>query len=251
LSGHSTGSGAKPIPVPPRSNIVKWAVAAAVVLAVLGIWYMIQSSQSLPATAVPVLTPSGGTYAEQQSIAISDATPGAIIHYTVDGHSPTKDSPVYTLPVASLPSGAVLRAMATAEGHSPSSDVTGVYIWSAIALPLPNPQTGSAYDQGKSAYDNKQYPLARTLFSQACNGGEKNACNYLGYMYAQGQGGARDQRKALEVYQKGCELGNLRSCVNLGSLFQDTGNNDEARKYFKKACDGGLTEACDLLRGVQ
>jgi TPR repeat protein len=77
------------------------------------------------------------------------------------------------------------------------------------------------------------------------------ACNYLGYMYAQGQGGARDQGKAREVYQKACEQNNLSSCASLGSLFQDTGNNDEARKYFKKACDGGLTAACDLQRSVQ
>jgi serine/threonine-protein kinase len=251
LSGQHTGSGAKPIPAPPRSNTIKWAVAGVLLLAIVGIWTMVQSSKSLPPAAVPVLTPSGGTYTEQQSIAISDATPGAIIHYTVDGNSPTKDSPVYTLPVASLPSGAVLRAMATADGHSPSSDVTGVYIWSALARPLANPQTGSIYDQGKSSYEHKQYAQARTFFSQACNSGEMKACNYLGYMYAQGQGGARDQGKAQEVYQKACEQSNFSSCASLGSLFQDTGNSDEARKYFKKACDGGLTEACNLQRSVQ
>jgi serine/threonine-protein kinase len=247
----NTGSGAKPIPAPPRSNTVKWVVAAVVVLAVLGVLYMVQSSKSLPATAVPVLTPGGGTYAEQQSITISDATPGAIIHYTVDGNTPTKDSPVYVLPVAALPSGAVLRAMATADGHSPSPDVTGVYIWSALARTSANPQAGSVYDQGLSSYKNKQYAQARTLFSQACNGGELKACNYLGYMYAQGQGGSRDQSKAREVYQKACELNNFTSCASLGTLFQEDGNNNEARIYFKKACDGKLAAACDLLRSVQ
>jgi serine/threonine-protein kinase len=247
----NTGSGAKPISAPPRSNTVKWAVAAVLLLAIVGIWYMVQSSKSLPATAVPVLTPSGGTYAEQQSIAISDVTPGAIIHYTVDGNSPTKDSPIYSFPVASLPSGSVLRAMATADGHSPSSDVTGVYIWSTLAQTSANPQAGSIYDQAKSAYDHKQFAQARTLFSQACNSNDMKACNYLGYMYAQGLGGTRDQAKAREVYQKACEQNNFVSCTGLGSLFQDTGNNDEARIYYKKACDGGLAEACNLLRGVQ
>jgi hypothetical protein len=28
-------------------------------------------------------------------------------------------------------------------------------------------------------------------------------------------------------------------------------NNSEVRKYFKKACDGGLAEGCNLLRGIQ
>jgi TPR repeat protein len=167
----------------------------------------------------------------------------------VDGSSPTESSPIYTLPIASLPSGSVVRAMATAEGHAPSSDITGVYIWIGAARPAAIAQGGSVYDQGKYAYDHKQYAQARTLFAQACDGGEMRACNYLGYLYAQGLGGAVEAAQAREVYQKACDRGTLSSCASLGSLYQDAGNNDQARKYFQKACDGGV--ACDLLRGLQ
>ena len=244
-----------------RSRRTIWfAAAAALIVAALGIWFAVRSSNAKPATAQPVFTPAAGTYAEAQPVVISDTTPNAVIHYTVDGSTPTEASPTYFLPITSLPSGAVLSAMATAEGHTPSADVTGVYHWGSTTQSAANgaaPAAGgsaydqgkSAYDHGKSAYDKKQYGQARTLFAQACNGGEKNACNYLGSLYAEGQGGALDQGKAREVYQKGCELGNLRSCASLGTLYQDDGNSGEARKYFQKACSGGV--ACDLLHGMQ
>jgi TPR repeat protein len=141
--------------------------------------------------------------------------------------------------------------MATAESHKASPDITGVYIWSGSIKPAPTPPVESAYDQGKDAYDHKQYAQARTLFAQACDAGDLRACNYLGFLYAQGLGGAQDAEKAGTVYQNACDRGNLSSCASLGSLYQDAGNNGEARKYFKKACDGGLAEGCNLLRGAK
>ena len=144
----------------------------------------------------------------------------------------------------------MIRAMATADGHKPSSDVTGVYMVAA-ATPPPTPQVGSAYDQGKDAYEHKNYAQARTLFGQACDAGELRACNYLGFLYAEGLGDAQDIEKARPVYQNACDHGNLSSCAGLGSLYENAGNNAEARKYFKKACDAGLAEGCSLLHGVQ
>jgi tetratricopeptide (TPR) repeat protein len=112
-------------------------------------------------------------------------------------------------------------------------------------------------------FSQKQYKEARPLFEQACNGtdengfkyagfdGEMKACNYLGYLYAQGLGGAHETKKARDAYQKACDQGILPSCASLGSLYQDAGDSGNARKYFQKACDGGVAEGCDLLRGVK
>lgn len=238
-------------PPPPRARTMKWPIWAALIAVGLGISLTLWFSRSMPATTVPVLTPGGGTYAEPQSVAISDSTPNAVIHYTVDGNPPTKGSPVYTQPVTSLPSSAVVRAMATAEGHIPSSDVTGVYVWSSAAKPITNTAGSDAYDQGKSSFDRKHYLEARKSFAQSCEGGEMRACNYLGYLYAKGLGGSKNEQTAREVYQKACDKGTLSSCASIGSLYQDAGNNGEARSYFQKACTGGLSEACDLLHGVQ
>jgi tetratricopeptide (TPR) repeat protein len=117
--------------------------------------------------------------------------------------------------------------------------------------------------QAIALFNQKHYTQARSIFEQACNGtdengfkyagfdGEMKACNYLGYLYAKGLGGARDTKKARDVYQRACDQGTLSSCASLGSLYQDAGNSEEARKYFNKACLGGITEACGLLHSVE
>jgi hypothetical protein len=105
--------------------------------------------------------------------------------------------------------------------------------------------------QAVSLYKQKRYVDARPLFVQACDGGEMKACNYLGYLYAKGLGGAHDTKKARDVYQRACDQGTLSSCASLGSLYQDAGNSEEARKYFNRACQGGVAEACGLLRGIE
>lgn len=235
-----------------RSRAWKWAIAAAAMVAAgMGIWYGVRFPQAVPATTAPVFAPAGGSYTQAQPVAITDTTPNAVIHYTVDGSAPSEASPVYTHPVSPLPSGSVVRAMAKAKGHAASLEVKAEYQWTGAA-PVPAPkQEDMAYDEGKSAYGLKDYVRARKLFEMACNGGEVKGCNYLGYLDAQGLGGARDTVKAREVYAKACDAGNLSSCASLGSLEQDGGKSGEARKYFEKACNGGLSEGCELLRGLQ
>jgi len=143
------------------------------------------------------------------------------------------------------------KAVEDLQVQMPNSGTSGVNIRpGATDLPA-NSQSGSAYDQGKYSYNHKQYPQARELFTEACNGGEMKACNYLGYLYAKGLGGVHDTEKARDIYQKACDQGTLSSCTSLGSLYQDAGNSDEARNYFQKACNGGVAESCKLLRGVQ
>jgi TPR repeat protein len=147
------------------------------------------------------------------------------------------DSPKYlsipvtpTAPMKAKPSGEF-------DGKTPSSGTRA------------NPQSGF-YDMGVDSFKEKDYVSARMLFTLACDAGEMKACNYLGYLYAQGLGGDQDREKARDVYQKACGQGTLSSCASLGSLYQDAGNGDEARNYFQKACNGGLAESCKLLRAV-
>jgi bacterioferritin-associated ferredoxin len=198
-------------------------------------------------TETPVLTPVEGTYPEAQAVTITDATPFSVIHYTLDGSTPTKSSPVYTQPIAGLPSGSKIRAIATALGRAPSSEVSGVYTWASAKPLAAKPPEPSAYDQGKAAYKSEQYAQARLLFTQACEGGVNDACNYLGYIYAQGLGVAPDKQMARQIYQKACDQKNLSSCTSLGTLYQIDKKYAEARTYFKQACDGEKYEACNYL----
>ena len=246
-------------PKPQRRGGRVWVIAAILMGICLGVW---AGLRYLPATAAPVLRPEGGAYAEAQPVDLFDTTPFATIHYTLDGSQPTEASPVYTQPISGLPSGGMIRAMATALGRPPSVEVRGVYTWTGATLltakpPAATPATGpSSYDQGKTAFNSNQYDQARRLFTQACEGGNMNACSYLGVLYDKGLGGSTDEQTALKLFQKACDQGYLSSCTNLGSVYQNLGNNTEARKYFKQACDESQdekvkAEACELLRGVQ
>jgi hypothetical protein len=47
-------------------------------------------------TPAPTFLPNGGSYATAQSVALSDSASGATIYYTVDGSTPTTNSPVYS-----------------------------------------------------------------------------------------------------------------------------------------------------------
>jgi serine/threonine-protein kinase len=241
----------KPKPTSQRSGSAVWVIAAILIAIGLGVWAGLRYLPPMLVTAVPVLAPSGGTYPEAQRVALSDATPFSTIHYTVDGSAPTKTSPIYTQPISSLPSRSEIRAMATTVWGRTSLEASGVYTWTGTTLLAAKPPEPSAYELGKAAYEKKDYALARTLFTQACEGGEMKACNYLGYVYAQGLGGPPDVEMARKIYQKACDHGNLSSCASLGYIYQNEQKNAEARKYFKQACDGKVAEACEMLRGVQ
>ena len=85
-----------------------------------------------PAAAV-MFDPPGGEYTSTQLVALSSATPGAVIHYTTDGSTPTADSPIYTGPIA-VDGNTTLQAVAIAPG-APASVVSA----SAYAVTLPPP----------------------------------------------------------------------------------------------------------------
>src|SRR5207247_771484 len=66
--------------------------------------------------ATPAFSPPGGTYDRPQSVAISDATPGATIYYTTDA----------SLVVTAL-GPATVKAMAVAPGWSQSAVASATY----------------------------------------------------------------------------------------------------------------------------
>jgi hypothetical protein len=79
----------------------------------------------LPQVATPVFTPgSGGNV--PVSVTITDATPGAVIYYTLNGPLPTQSSVLYTGPIP-LSSAGVLWAAAFTNGWTPSASSVAYY----------------------------------------------------------------------------------------------------------------------------
>ncbi len=65
----------------------------------------------VPTVATPVFSVAGGTYSSAQSIAITCATAGAAIRYTLDGTEPTASSTLYSSPL-NIASTTTLKAKA-------------------------------------------------------------------------------------------------------------------------------------------
>jgi len=102
--------------------------------------------------ATPAFSPVGGSYSTAQSVTISDATSGAVIHYTTDGSTPTASSATYSSPI-SVSSTKTIKAIATANGFSNSPVASATYtfpantpdlIVTAITMSPASPATGNA-----------------------------------------------------------------------------------------------------------
>jgi glycosidase len=76
--------------------------------------------------ATPVFSVSAGTYTALQSVAITDATAGAIIYYTTNGSTPTTSSAIYSTPI-SVTTTTTIEAMAVASNHTNSSVASASY----------------------------------------------------------------------------------------------------------------------------
>ncbi len=76
--------------------------------------------------ARPVLSPGPGSYAASVQVAITTSTMGAVIHYTLDGSTPTGSSQTYTGPIT-ISSTRTLRAIGTKSGLAKSAVAGGTY----------------------------------------------------------------------------------------------------------------------------
>ena len=87
---------------------------------------------AMPAAAAPTFSIPAGIYLSEQTVTISDATPGATIFYTTGG-TPSLASTVYSSPIL-LNSTETIQALAVAPGYSASAVATATY---TIAPPGP------------------------------------------------------------------------------------------------------------------
>lgn len=103
-----------------------------------------ETYQIAPSTLLaPVFAPPPGSYPGTQDVAISAASPGAVIRYTLDGTPPGFGSPVYGGPV-SIASTAILSARAFRAGSLASPVTSGRYVVErpAAAAPIITPNGG-------------------------------------------------------------------------------------------------------------
>jgi hypothetical protein len=95
----------------------------------------------MPIVEKPVIFQPSGTYTASQPLVLSDATPGAVIYYTLNGETPTETSGIrYTGP-RTIDASVTLKAVAYAPGHAPSPAAAATYRLLA-AKPVISPPGG-------------------------------------------------------------------------------------------------------------
>jgi hypothetical protein len=85
-----------------------------------------------PTVATPTFSPVAGTYNATQSVAISCATSGATIHFTVDGSTPTTSSPVYSAAIL-VAASQTIKALAVKADHNDSAVASAAYVIDTVA----------------------------------------------------------------------------------------------------------------------
>lgn len=93
--------------------------------------------------ATPTFSPAAGTYSSAQTVTISDATTSAVIHYTLDGTTPTTGSAGYTTPL-SISVTTTVKALAAFGSFTNSAVATALYtITPTVAAPVFSPVAGT------------------------------------------------------------------------------------------------------------
>ena len=120
------------------------------------------------------------------------------------------------------------------------------------------------------------------FYKKACDGGYASSCFSLGDFYFHGKLVAKDKKKALEFFKKACDMGDKESCTlaavmdgdnadlakaseqhkkdcdskgdilacGLFALFMEGKDNNEAAKYYKKACELGKNSSDPALQNT-
>jgi hypothetical protein len=99
---------------------------------------LVSGTYTLSSTAVTdtvTFAPAPGAFSDAQTVTLSDGTPGAVIHYTTDGSTPTTSSAVYGAPLA-VSATTTVKALAAASGYATSLVATGTYSISLSTTPV-------------------------------------------------------------------------------------------------------------------
>jgi serine/threonine protein kinase len=111
----------------------------------------------------------------------------------------------------------------------------------------------SEIEQRAEAFDDqKRYSDAKSLYEQACSGGNGLACANIGVMFFDGHGVVKDYSRAEKFFSKACDAGNGGGCYELGFMYE-TGafgvdkHFPKALTLYSKACGIGYVEGCEGL----
>lgn len=117
----------------------------------------------------PTASVAAGAVEKNTAVALSSATPGAVLYYTLDGTEPTTESPRYREPVI-IDKALTLKAVAVKPGMETSEVLTAAYTVEEAAKIVPEKVTASI--RGEAVKDGDTLEPGMLLLSTATPGAE-------------------------------------------------------------------------------
>ena len=112
---------------------------------------------------------------------------------------------------------------------------------------------GALYARGESGSADPKRACA--LFARGCDDKHDAGCYNLGICFAQGLGGEKDLSRAIALYRRACDADDENGCCVLAQRYElgdgVPGDPEKAADYSKRACRLGLTRACPDYPGGQ
>jgi len=116
-----------------------------------------------------------------------------------------------------------------------------------LSVNLSADSTGWISD-GFDAEQKGEYKKAMRLYEKACNAGEMLGCNNVGVLFKMGKGVSQSYEMANKFFAQACKKGNGLSCneIGLSLLFGNgtTKNIKESNEFFNVACVGLAADGC-------
>jgi hypothetical protein len=102
------------------------------------------------------------------------------------------------------------------------------------------------YAIGIQLSDQEKPEAARRAFERGCSGAQPSAkaCSALALMLANGEGGPKDENRALALAEKSCAADDPGGCLMHGLIMRNRKDSAVAANDFDKACRLGLKAAC-------
>ena len=95
--------------------------------------------------ATPTSTPAAGEVTSGTTVTLESSTSGAVIHYTINGDTPTTSSTQYTMPIP-ITAAVIIKAIAVKDGMNNSEILEAAYTILApntVARPVAHPAAGA------------------------------------------------------------------------------------------------------------
>ena len=105
------------------------------------------------------------------------------------------------------------------------------------------------FEDGLKAYGSSNFKEALAKFEAGCLANDVKSCVKVGAIYQLGKTALPNPSKALEYYNKACEVGEVEGCSAAGGIYLDN-DPQKARELCNKACEQNDGYSCGMIGSI-